>query len=985
MAKQLRVHQLAKELGVASKAIVEKCLAEDIAGITNHMSVVSAGLAASIREWFSEGEHGTTIETADPVDLKKVRKRRRKPEDHASEVALADGEEEAEHADEHDEALVATAESQGEEPQAELEQPDEPASEVAEEVAEAVEAEAPAVEEEAPQVEVPAESVVEVPAAMPVEAARAAPEVVEAVAEPVAEVEPQARVAPVEAPAVAAEQTPQTGPVAEAPQVPAMAGRVSAGTSVQAPVQAPAARVVARPQMMTPAPAQIQGPRVIRVERPEPVRQFRPGPRPPFQRGPGGPGSGGPNMGPATMPDMVPDAGKKGIRGRKTAAEEAEEERKRKAKAKAKKVGGKETEQVVEHLREWRDRDLLERQERLQSATGRGLHARRAAEARRGGGGGAPVPQGPAAKKTKAQVYEPVTVKELCAAIGQPFNAVFQNLMAKGIMLRINDTIDNEAAQVASLELGVELEVVPRRTALERLEQEFKEMERKQLVRRSPVVTFMGHVDHGKTSLLDRIRNARVAEGEAGGITQHIGAYRLDRGGRAVTFLDTPGHSAFTALRARGANMTDIAVLVVAADDGVMPQTVEALSHAKAAKVNIVVALNKVDLPGIDFNRIYGQLAEHGLLPSEWGGDTDIIKTSAITGVGIDDLIEHLHTLSELLDLKADPTIPGTGAVIETAMEEGTGAVASVLVQDGTLHIGDVIVCGTAQGRVRSMTNDLGKRVQEAGPGVPVAVSGLDELPAPGEKFYAVESLRRAMDVAEERRREARETQMAASQKPTTLEALLQQQQAGELPELNVIVKADVLGSVEVLKKTLGDLPSDKARLRILHAAAGGIMESDVLLADASRAVIVGFNVVPEPAAQRLAEQKNVTIRLYRVIYELMDALRRSLQGLLEPEKRMETRGRADVREVFKVSKVGAVAGCYVTDGLFMRNHKVRVVRNSVVVRAESNMESLRRFKDDVREVRQGMECGIKISNFDDVKAGDVLEAYEIIEVARLL
>ncbi len=594
--------------------------------------------------------------------------------------------------------------------------------------------------------------------------------------------------------------------------------------------------------------------------------------------------------------------------------------------------------------------------------------------------------QAAAARKTKAQIQEPVVIKDLCFAIGQPFNAVFQNLMGKGQMVRINDTLDNETAQLVSMELGVELEIIPRRTALQQLEEEFKQMERTHPVKRSPVVTFMGHVDHGKTSLLDRIRNA--AGGRGRGRRHHAAHRRVPSGaGRAGRHL--PRYARSRGLHGparRGANMTDIAVLVVAADDGVMPQTVEALNHAMAAKVNIVVALNKVDLPGIDFNRIYGQLSTQGLTPSgEWGGQTDVIKTSAVTGEGVDELIEHLHTLSELLDLKADPTLPGTGAVIETAMQEGTGPVASVLVQDGTLRIGDVVACGTAQGRVRSMTNDLGQRVQEAGPGVPVALSGLDELPAPGEKFYVVESLKRAMDVAEERRRHVREEQMAASQKPSTLEALLLQQEAGELPELNVIVKADVLGSVEVLKKSLGELPSDKARLRILHAAAGGIMESDVLLADASHAVIVGFNVVPDPAAQKLAEQKNVTIRMYRIIYDLTDALRRSLQGLLEPEKRMETRGRADIREVFKVTKVGTVAGCYVTDGLIMRNHKVRVVRNGVVIRDEAPMESLRRFKDDVREVRQGMECGIKIANYDDIKVGDAIEAYEIVEVARLL
>lgn len=952
MAKQLRVHQLAKELGVASKAIVEKCQAEDVTGITNHMSVVSAGLAASIREWFSEGEGRTTIETAERVDLKKVRRKKRKTEESAAGVAVAEGEEEAEPVEEQEEGGVVTAEPAP----AEQEQAPAPAE--------------PAVVEEAPQpAEVTAPEVSPPQTEVAPEAAPVEPAVAEAPVEEAPVAEAPAEEAPVaEAPAPAE-------PVAEQPAAEQPPAQEAPAAEPAAAAEAPPRRepvVPVRPQMTAPAPAQIQGPRVIRMERPEPIRQFRPGPRPPY-RGPGGGGYAGP-----PMPEVLPESGKKG-KGRRTAAEEAEDERKRKARAKAKKAPDKDTKEVVEHLREWRDRDLLERQERLQGATGRGLHARRATEARRGG------PHVPTARKTKAQIQEPVIIKDLCSAIGQPFNAVFQNLMSKGQMVRINDTIDNETAQLVSLELGVELEVIPRLTALQQLENEFKNMKRAHLAKRSPVVTFMGHVDHGKTSLLDRIRNARVAEGEAGGITQHIGAYRLERGGRAVTFLDTPGHAAFTALRARGANMTDIAVLVVAADDGVMPQTIEAINHAKAANVTIVVALNKVDLPGVDFNRIYGQLAERGLSPSEWGGDTDIIKTSAITGMGVDELIEHLHTLSELMDLKADPTLPATGAVIETSMEEGTGPVASVLVQDGTLHVGDVVVCGTAQGRVRAMTNDLGKRVQEAGPGVPVAVSGLDELPAPGEKFYVVDSLKRAMEVAEERRRQAREEQLAASQKPTTLEALLLQQQAGELPELNVIVKADVLGSVEVLKKSLGELPSDKARLRILHAAAGGIMESDVLLADASKAVIVGFNVVPDPAAQRLAEQKHVTIRLYRVIYDLTDALRRSLQGLLEPEKRMETRGRAEVREVFKVTKVGTVAGCYVTDGVIMRNHKVRVARDGVVIRDEASLESLRRFKDDVREVRQGMECGIKIANYDDIKVGDAIEAYEIVEVARLL
>ncbi len=731
-----------------------------------------------------------------------------------------------------------------------------------------------------------------------------------------------------------------------------------------------------RPQMVVPAPAQIQGPKVIRVERPEPVRPYRPGPRPPY-RGPSSSPQGGP-----TVPEIVPEGGRKPKgRGRVPTADEEEERKKKAAKAKAKKGTGKQDDRTIEHLREWRDRDLLERQERLAGASGRGLHARRATEARRSAGGRREAP----ARKTQAQITEPIYIKDLCAAIGQPFNAVFQNLSSKGMLVRINDTLDSETAQLVSVELGVELEVIPRPTEAQRLQEEFGNIERKNLVRRNPVVTFLGHVDHGKTSLLDRIRNARVAEGETGGITQHIGAYRLERGGQAVTFLDTPGHAAFTALRARGANMTDIAVLVVAADDGVMPQTVEALNHAKAAKVPIVVALNKIDLPGIDINRIFSELSERELIPSEWGGDTDIIRTSAMTGEGIDRLVEHLHTLGELMDVKADPTIPATGAVIETAMQEGTGPVASVLVQDGTLHVGDVVACGTAFGRVRAMIDDLGRRLEEAGPSVPVRLVGLDELPQPGEKFYVVESLQRAKQVSEERRQQVRDEQIATTQKPTTLEDMLLHQQAGELPELNVIVKADVVGSVEALRKTLGEIPSDKARLRILHAAVGGISESDILLADASRAVIVGFNVTTDPAAQRLAEQKGVAVRLYRIIYDLTDALRKSLQGLLEPEKRLEIRGRIEVREVFKVSKVGTVAGCYVTDGLVGRNMKLRVTRGGIVVRDENAIDSLRRFKDDVREVRQGMECGIRLANFDDIKVGDILESYEIVEVQRLL
>ena len=441
------------------------------------------------------------------------------------------------------------------------------------------------------------------------------------------------------------------------------------------------------------------------------------------------------------------------------------------------------------------------------------------------------------------------------------------------------------------LDFGVELEVVKPKTLMEKLKEEWDNRERKDLQPRPPVVTMLGHVDHGKTSLLDAIRKTSVAAGEAGGITQHMGAYRVQRGNLAVTFLDTPGHEAFTSMRARGANMTDVVVLVVAADDGVMPQTVEAINHAKAAKVPIVVALNKIDMPGVDINKVYGQLSELGLAPSEWGGETDVIKTSATKGQGVEELVAHLATLTELLDLKADPTVPASGAVIEAQMQPAIGPVVRLLVQEGTLKRGDFMVCGSASGRVRSIRDDKGRALTSAGPSMPVEVSGLDGVPNAGDLFYCVSSLQKAKDVAAEVTQLRRQEQLTTLQKPKTLDDLFAQRESGKVPELNVILRADVQGSVDALLKVLKDIPDEQVKLNFLHTGMGSVSESDVVLACASNAIIVGFNVSVETGAQRMADQEGVDIRLYRIIYEVADDIRKALEGLLPRERSEQLRG----------------------------------------------------------------------------------------------
>ena len=494
----------------------------------------------------------------------------------------------------------------------------------------------------------------------------------------------------------------------------------------------------------------------------------------------------------------------------------------------------------------------------------------------------------------------------------------------------------------------------------------------------------IGHVDHGKTSLLDRIRQSNVTKGEAGGITQHIGSYLYDNGKHQVAFLDTPGHKAFTEMRARGANMTDIVVLVVAADDGVMPQTEEAISHAKAAEVPIVVALNKVDMPNADVNKALGQLAERELVSSEWGGSTEIVKTSAITGEGIDDLVEHLEYIAELQQLKARTGGPATGWVIESEMTIGRGSVARLLIKEGQLKPSDTVVSGCSYGRVRTMQDVTGKSLKSAGPATPVEITGLNEVPVAGDRFYVVESIPKAAEIATEQQRQNREANLAR-QNQVTLENLFSEIAAGEIKELNVIIKADVQGSVDVLCNSITELNTSEVAVRVLHAAVGGVSESDVLLAQASGAIIIGFQVIADDRSRSLADKESVEIRHYNVIYQITDDIKLALEGMLTPSIEEKSLGRAEVRQIFRISRIGVVAGCYVTEGLINRSNKTRVVRDGIVIRDNNTIDSLRRIKNDVAEVRSGLECGIKLVGFNDLKTGDLIEAYELVEHSRTL
>ena len=545
--------------------------------------------------------------------------------------------------------------------------------------------------------------------------------------------------------------------------------------------------------------------------------------------------------------------------------------------------------------------------------------------------------------------------------------------MKLGVMAAVNEVIDFDTASIVATEMGavVEREVVV--TIEDRIMDDTVDTE-ENLKPRNPVVVVMGHVDHGKTSILDAIRNTSVTSTEAGGITQHIGAYRVHAADKDITFLDTPGHAAFTSMRARGAQITDIAVLVVAADDGIMPQTIEAINHAKAAGVQIIVAINKMDKESANPDRVMQQLTEYELVPEAWGGDVICVPVSAHTGQGIKELLESIALVADMLELKANPDRAAKGAVIEARLDKGRGPVATLLVQNGTLHSGDIIVAGSAVGRVRVMTDDRGEKVDSAGPSMPVEITGMDEVPSAGDSFDAVSNERLARELVEQRKQKAKNDIWDARSK-VTLDNLFDQMQLGEMKELNIIVKADVQGSVEAVSQSLIKLSNDEVKVNIIHGGVGAISESDVMLANASNAIIVGFNVRPEVSAQQNAERDGVDMRMYRIIYDCIDEISAALKGMLAPKYREVNLGRIEVRQVYKISSAGTIAGCYVTDGKVTRTADIRVVRDGIVI-TEDKISSLRRFKDDVKEVAEGYECGIGLEKFNDIKEGDIYEAF---------
>ena len=580
----------------------------------------------------------------------------------------------------------------------------------------------------------------------------------------------------------------------------------------------------------------------------------------------------------------------------------------------------------------------------------------------------------------KVQIPDEISVGELASRMKKTGAEVVKTLMKNGVMASLSDVIDFDTAAIIAEELGcvVEHEVIV--TIEERLIDDHEDKE-EDLVERAPVVVVMGHVDHGKTSLLDYIRHANVASGEAGGITQAIGAYQVTVGEKVITFLDTPGHEAFTSMRARGAMITDLAILVVAADDGIMPQTIEAINHAKAAEIPIIVAINKMDKPGANPDRIMQQLTEYGLVPEEWGGDTIVCKISAKTGDGIDNLLEMMVLTAEMRELKANPNRTAKGAVIEARLDKGRGPVATLLVQNGTLHQGDILIAGTAVGRVRAMTDFRGRKLKDAGPSVPVEIIGMSEVPEAGDDFYVVADERMARELAEQRKQEKKDAMNRPVQK-VSLDDLFSQIKEGEMKNLNIIVKADVQGSAEAVKISLEKLSNEEVNVRVIHCAVGAINESDVMLASTSNAIIVGFNVRPDSQAKLIAERDKVDMRMYRVIYECIEEIEAAMKGMLDPKFKEVELGRVEVRQVYKITGVGIVAGSYVLEGKVTRNAQLRLVRDGIVIH-EGEIASLQRFKDSVKEVAAGYECGITLEKFSDLKVGDVLECFEMQEIER--
>ncbi|MDY7107424.1 MAG: translation initiation factor IF-2, partial [Planctomycetota bacterium] len=806
-------------------------------------------------------------------------------------------------------------------------------------------------------------------------------------AAPVAETPPDTA-PPVEAPLEEAPPAAEAPEEEEAPRVAASAPETEAEPSDDAHRPKPVMNVPPRPEVVAPAGPRLEqptatklaGPKVIRVESPEAV------PPPQARRGGRGEGRGG-RGGEPMAPGEVPLPGPP-MRGGRGAASRRNKRRSASARPDSGRGSRGGTGEGTRAFN-WREQDLLERERRLNRSAGF-LRAVRRDNQKRGAPAGQRA-QSAAEAGGRVRIEEPITIKSLSAASGVKVNDIIRQLVKGGeLITSANAVLPSEKAAEIMLEYDIELQVVEQKSAEEQIVEQFKERDMLDERPRSPVVTILGHVDHGKTSLLDKIRKTNVAEGEAGGITQATSAFRVPvrvgENERTITFIDTPGHEAFTEMRSRGAQVTDLIVLVVAADDGVMPQTVESINHARAAGVPIVVALNKMDKPeATDSNiqRILGQLAEHELNPVDWGGSTEIVRTSAVKSEGILELLEMLDYQAELLELRADFDGPAEGTVIEAQMEEGRGPVARILVQQGQLRQGDFIAAGRGYGRVRDIVNDRGERVDQAGPSTPVAVSGLNQVPDAGDKFYVVRNIREAEAAAEERKAEERERDLARER--VTLDNIFDKLAESARKELPLIVKADVQGSLETLRSTLSKIGSDEVTVSVKHAAVGGVNESDIVLAEASGAIIVAFNVTAPAAARKAAEARGVDIRFYEVIYDLTDDVRKAAEGLLEPELKLEVLGHAEVRDVFRISRVGMIAGCYVTDGVIERHARIRVTREDIVIEKDRRLEQLKRFKDDVREVHAGQECGMRIEGYDDIRAGDVLECYKTREVRRTL
>lgn len=893
-----RVHQIAKELGVASKDVVAKCSEEGVPDITNHMSAISVGLAATIREWFGNAATGgTAVQTAAPVDVEKARAK-------AKKKAPAN----------------AKARTQAK-----------------------------------PPTQTPvADQVIVEPVAEPVPTA---PEPPPSASRGSGVIDQQARESAQTAKSPTEDESSLVPPVPNSPAKPEKVEQV--GRKLESKKK-----------------ATLAGPKVIRVEKPEDLPAPRSKSAPRRSGGPGAPGGPGPGDPPPSP--GIDRGGRGGSRPNSRRRSGGQDARTR---TDARPQQGAAT----SGQRNWREQDLREREQRLSRSGGYFRSVRRDSAKRASG------PTGSRAKSAldlggSITVTEPLTIKALSAESGVKARGILRWLVSEEHDVTMNSTLDHDVAIECMLSFGVELEVVEAKTAEQQIAESFTDRDMKDERPRSPVVTILGHVDHGKTSLLDSIRNASVADGEAGGITQATSAFRVPvivgDTENMVTFIDTPGHEAFTEMRARGAKVTDIVVLVIAADDGVMPQTVESINHAKAAGVPIVVALNKVDKPeatDANIQRILGQLAEHELNPVEWGGDIEVVKTTAIKGEGISDLLEILDLQAQLLELTADFAGPAEGTVLEAQLQEGRGAVASLLVQQGKLKKGDYIVAGRGYGRVRDIVDDHGDRSPTAWPSEPVTISGLGEVPDAGDQVFVVKNLREAETAAKER--VAAERQRSLTRERVTLENILDHMTEADKKELSIILKADVQGSVETILATLGKMATEEVRITVKHSAVGGISESDVALAGVSDAIIIGFNVTAPGKVRRTAEDAGVDIRYYDVIYDITDDIEKAIVGMLDPEHRMELLGQAEVREVFRVSKIGMVAGCYVTSGSIQRSALIRVTRDDIVIENDRKLSQLKRFKDDAKEVKSGQECGMLIDGYDDIKVGDVLECYLTHEV----